>query len=159
MSDIKVLKAAPEDWEPAMEVVWKTFLKFEANEYGKEGTKNFLNFISDEKLYKMFLSGNYKLMVAKDEDRIVGVAGVRTGNHVSLLFVDEAYHRQGIGRLLLSKMQELVESDKKSVRLTVNAAPYAIEFYKKVGFTPTDKILTADGITYLPMECFTRIDR
>ena len=159
MSDITVGLATPKDWEPAMELVWKTFLRFEAGEYGREGTENFLNFISDEKLFKMFLSGNYKLMLAKSEGRIVGVIGVRTGNHVSLLFVDESYHRQGIGRLLLSNMQRLVEEDKKSVRLTVNAAPYAVDFYKKVGFIATKDLQRSDGISYLPMECLVRIDQ
>ena len=56
-SSLVIRRALPEEWEEAMELVWKTFLKFEADEYGPEGTKSFLDFISGDKLYKMFLIG------------------------------------------------------------------------------------------------------
>ena len=36
--------------------------------------------------------------------------------------------------------------------ITVNAAPYAVEFYHKVGFYDTDKEESNDGIRYTPME-------
>ncbi len=35
--------------------------------------------------------------------------------------------------------------------VTVNAAPYAVEFYHKVGFEDTDEEQTLAGITYTPM--------
>lgn len=156
MEDILISKALEQDWEPAMELAWKTFLKFESAEYGKEGTDHFLEFISDEKLFNMFLIGEYKVMVAKHLGKIVGVSSLRSGCHISLLFVDEKYHKKGIGRALLSAVQKefLQGSDMK---LTVNAAPYAIEFYRRVGFIETDDLQHADGITFQPMCCLSKI--
>lgn len=151
-SNISILKATEEDWEPAMEVAWRTFLKFEAPEYGQEGTDNFLSFISGEELFKMFLCGEYKTYVAKDADTVIGVGALRSANHVSLLFVDEKYHKKGIARGLIKALSENAASSGKFF-LTVNAAPYAVEFYRKVGFKETDSMQKKDGITYLPMTC------
>lgn len=152
-----VVSAKEEDWEPAMELAWRTFQKFEAPVYSEEGTNHFLDFISDEKLFKMFLAGEYPLYVARCGDKIVGMVSLRSKNHVSLLFVDEKYHRKGIGRALLSfAQQKLLEQG--LVVLTVNASPYGVPFYKKVGFMETDKEQFTDGIIYYPMTCLVRIE-
>ncbi len=150
-SDGKIIirKAFESEWEQAMELAWKTFLKFEADEYGEEGKKNFLDFISNEQLFQMFLTENYKLSLALCEGKIVGMVTLRSGHHISLLFVDEKYHRKGIATALLSHIQSELE-DKT---LTVNSSPYGEAFYSKVGFVKTDEWTTADGITYLPMIC------
>ena len=156
MNNIVIAPARKDEWESAMEVAWRTFLKFEAPEYTKSGTEHFLEFISGEQLYKMFLCGEYKLMVARDGERVIGVASLRAGGHVSLLFVDERYHGQGIGRKLVSALQSNYLAG-GSIQLTVNAAPYAVGCYEKLGFIKTDDMKTADGITYLPMRCMVRI--
>ncbi|MBR6307155.1 MAG: GNAT family N-acetyltransferase [Lachnospiraceae bacterium] len=157
MNDILIDIAKAEDWEDAMELAWRTFLKFEAPGYSKEGTDHFLEFISGQELYKMFLCGEYKVVVARDGERIVGVASLRAGNHISLLFVDERYHKHGIATRLVAALQrEFVTGE--CVQMTVNAAPYAVGFYEKLGFIKTDDFKTADGITYLPMRCMTRLD-
>jgi len=160
LNNIVIRDARADEWESAMELAYKTFLKFEAPVYGKEGTDSFLRFISDERLYKMFTMGIYKVAVAKKEDTIVGVASLRSGCHVSLLFVDEKHHREGIGRKLLSFLQTNyrdANAEDSSVTLTVNAAPYAVDFYKKTGFFETDTMQEAEGITYIPMTCLKRI--
>ncbi len=157
ISEFQVVKAEPEDWEEAMELAWRTFLKFEAPGYDEEGISNFLNLISDEKLYKMYLNGNFKLFVAKKDGELVGMGALRSLNHVSLLFVDEAYHRQGIGRKLLKHLQRETLSLTKSYRMTVNSAPYAIGFYETLGFAKTQELTKADGIEFLPMTIFTQI--
>ena len=43
--------AEDKDWIPAMHMIWKTFLKFEAVDYTEEGIRNFYDFITDEHLY------------------------------------------------------------------------------------------------------------
>lgn len=156
MNNIVIAPARQDEWESAMEVAWRTFLKFEAPEYTQEGADHFLEFISGEQLYKMFLCGEFKVMVAKERGRIVGMAALRAGCHVSLLFVDEKFHGMGIGRKLVAALQQTYLAE-GCVQLTVNAAPYAIGFYEKLGFIKTDDMKTADGITYLPMRCMVKI--
>lgn len=152
-----IAPAVKDDWEDAMEVCWKTFKEFEACEYSEEGVEHFLNFISSNELYQMFLAGEYIMLVAKDSttNKIIGVVTLRGGNHISLLFVDKKYHKMGIGKALL---RELQKSLRNTIILTVNAAPYAIGFYHNVGFMDTKEEQLADGIRYTPMTLFTRIE-
>ena len=111
--------AEDKDWIPAMHMIWKTFLKFEAVDYTEEGIRNFYDFITDEHLYKSFQQGIYQMMVALDGERVIGAASVRNYNHLSLLFVDEEYHHRGIGRYLMRRMCEYL---KKRGRGTVYVA-------------------------------------
>ncbi|MBQ9142932.1 MAG: GNAT family N-acetyltransferase, partial [Lachnospiraceae bacterium] len=69
--------ARPEEWTSAMDMIWKTFLKFEGNDYSPEGIRNFLDFITDEELFKDFLMGRYLMMLALANGKVIGVATVR----------------------------------------------------------------------------------
>ncbi|MDE5596580.1 MAG: GNAT family N-acetyltransferase, partial [Lachnospiraceae bacterium] len=80
-----------------MALAWKTFMQFEADGYTIEGIKNFEDFITDTTLHRMFVMGAYQMFVALDHNQIIGMITLRDDSHISLLFVDEKYHRQGIG--------------------------------------------------------------
>ena len=45
------------EWEDAMGLAWRTFLKFEGDVYSSEGIQNFRDFITDQTLRRMFLTG------------------------------------------------------------------------------------------------------
>lgn len=149
--EIIIQRATADDWEQAMEVAWRTFLKYEAPDYSKEGIDNFLRFISDEKLFKMFLLGNYVVYVAKCSNKVIGVGTMRSGNHISLLFVDSEYQKRGVGKALLSELQKSVSVKGESSVITVNAAPFAIPFYERIGFLKSGEMTTLEGIIYQPM--------
>lgn len=126
--------ARAEEWEPAMAMVWKTFMRFDASDYTVEGIRNFHEFIRGAQLYHSFLEGNYQMMVALEQQKIVGMISVRNRNHISLLFVDEKYHKNGIGRELIHAMCKYLKKEVGTDFLTVRAAPYAKQFYLKLGF-------------------------
>lgn len=126
--------AKAEEWRGGMEMVWRTFLKYEADDYTAEGIRNFYDFITDHKLKQSFLEGQYQVMVALDGESVVGLASVRDGHHLSLLFVDEAYQKLGIGRHLLDRMCDYLKTEAGEAVMTLNAAPYAVNFYKHLGF-------------------------
>lgn len=152
--EYEVRFAYTEEWQDAMNLAWKTFLKFEAKDYSQEGIESFREFITDQTLYKLFKFGTYQLMVALSHDKIVGIISLRDISHISLLFVEESFHYKGIGKLLIHKAAEYLMSEEGILKMTVNAAPYAIGFYHKLGFTDTDIELTNDGIRYTPMELY-----
>lgn len=152
MGGIIYRPAETEDWKEAMQLAWRTFNKFEAPEYTKEGIDNFRDFVFDEKLKEMFENGYYKVYVALDNDKIVGMISLRDVNHISLLFVDENYHRRGIGSKLVQVLQDDLFRETGQMMLTVNAAPYAEAFYHRVGFINRGLRTITDGITYTPME-------
>ena len=82
-----------EEWEDAMALVWRTFLKYEACDYEEEGVRSFLDFITDERLKKLHMIGEYPVMAAFCGQKMVGVASMRSINHISLLFVDSKYRQ------------------------------------------------------------------
>ena len=151
-SDVEILKASIYDWDHVMNLAWRTFLKFEAAEYGEEGTKSFRDFLTSSMLKRMFVLGEYAIFMAKDGENYAGMISIRNKKHISLLFVEEAYHRKGIGRKLIQEAEEFIKTEYGEKNMTVNAAPYALEFYHKLGFVDVAPQLSAEGITYTPME-------
>ena len=146
-----VRKAEIDEWEDAMALAWRVFEKFDAKDYTEEGVNSFLNFISDNGLYKMFITGEYKLFVAESGGKIVGVSSLRMRNHISLLFVDESFHHIGVGRKLIDFMIDYLHNEEKLDYCTVNSAPYAIGFYHKLGFEDLGKEQENEGIKFVPM--------
>lgn len=150
IKNILVRPVIMEEWETAMGLAWKTFLKFEGNDYEQEGIDSFQDFITDQMLQRMFLLGEYILYGAFFRGQLVGIISLRSREHISLLFVDEEFHHMGIGRKLIYELRKL-EIDMGGYRLTVNASPYAVGFYHKIGFVDTGTEQTKDGIRYTPM--------
>lgn len=148
----RIRSAYRNEWEDAMSLAWRTFMKFEADIYTPEGVKNFENFITDSTLYRMFVIGSYQMFVALDGEKIIGMLTIRGTDYISLLFVDEKYHRQGIGRALLQYLFQYLLTKTRTARVVVNAAPYGLEFYHRLGFRDLGPEVKKDGIIYTPME-------
>ena len=127
----------------ALALAWRVFERFEAPDYCPEGIISFQNTIHDP----AFLS-RIRCYGAFEADQLVGMLATRSGGaHIALFFVDEAYHRKGIGRALF----ELALSEAPKGMMTVNSSPYAIEVYKRLGFVATMPEQLTDGIRYTPM--------
>ena len=126
----------------AMDLCWRVFLKFEAPDYAPEGVEAFRAYLSDiEQVNHLTLFG------AWEGQELLGVLAAE-GSHIALFFVDPAFHRQGIGRLLFQAY--LAEGGWG--RVTVHSSPYAVEVYRQLGFFPTaEEQLSPDGIRYTPM--------
>lgn len=142
--------ATKDEWEDAMALAWRTFKKFVADDYSDVGVKEFYDFISDNNIYKMFLIGEYRLWVAELDGEIVGMISVRARHHISLLFVDEKFHRHGIGRDLIYTVADFVSEHKENF-VTVNASPYGVDFYHAVGFKDTREEYIDSGMRITPM--------
>lgn len=61
---ITVRSAYRDEWDDAMALAWRTFMKFEAADYTQQGIKSFQDFITDNVLYRMFVIGLYQLFAA-----------------------------------------------------------------------------------------------
>ena len=151
MDEVTYRAAYKSEWDICMDLAWRTFLKFDAPDYPQEGIDNFREFVTDEVLKDMFHAGEYQLFVAVRAGEIIGIISLRDRNHISLLFVDQNYHRQGIGTGLLQTLTEYMSSEMGQRSVTVNASPYAVGFYHKMGFEDTDIRQLVSGILYTPM--------
>jgi GNAT superfamily N-acetyltransferase len=138
------------EWEDAMQLAWDTFLIFEAPDYSVKGVHNFKSFVRDPLLKKMFTYGEYIAIGAFIDKRMIGILGVRNTNHVSLLFVDQEYHRKGVAKSLIRRYFR--DAKKEGITyVTVNSSPYAVGFYHKIGFTNVKDEMEKDGIRFTPM--------
>lgn len=144
--------AKKEEWMPAMKMIWKTFIKFEGKDYTEEGIRNFFEFITDDDLHNAFLNGDYQMMVALDGVRVIGAGSIRSCNHLSLLFVDEEYHHMGIGASLMKKLCDYLKTEAGEQYMSLKAAPYAVNFYRKLGFRAVAPEEQYSGIRVTPME-------
>lgn len=148
----QIRSAYRDEWDDAMALAWKTFLRFEADVYSPEGVRHFEEFITDTTLHRMFVMGAYQMFVALDRDKIVGMITLRNSTHISLLFVDEKYHRRGIGRALMEHLTNYLLTEVGADHVTVNASPYGVGFYHKLGFKDLRPEEMKDGIIYTPMK-------
>ncbi len=127
----------------AINLIWETFLQFEAPEYSVEGIQSFRNFIEDKEIIQ-----TVEFWGAYDSKELKGVIATNDNRkHICCFFVKAQYHRQGIGK----KLWEYLCKNSHSKTITVNSSPYAVPFYHKLGFIDTDIEQQSDGIKYTPM--------
>lgn len=154
---INIREIKRDEWEDAMALCWRVFLEFEAGSFGKEGAESFSNFLHDDVIHTAFMNGGYPVFGAYNGMELVGVASVRRGPHLSLLFVDAAYHHNHIATRLIMFLQDYLLNSQGELGkevLTVNSSPYAVGFYHRLGFRDTDAEQHEDGIIYTPMEFY-----
>lgn len=107
----------------------------EAREVYRDCTLGARRPTEDDERFAQMLRGANLIVSAWDDDRIVGVARSLTdGSYVTYvadLAVRESYQKQGIGRELLRRTRLEVPQ----TQLVLFAAPQAVEYYEKIGFT------------------------
>lgn len=146
----KAVRLTVYQMKEAMELAWRTFLQFEAPEYTREGIQNFYNFIHDDILRRMVIINEYVMWGIYRQKELIAMSGIRSRNHISLLFVDERYHRRGNAEKLVSTMLTYCRKNGSDF-VTVNSSPYAVGFYHRLGFWDLGPEETKEGIRYTPM--------
>jgi len=141
-----------EDVVLSMDMVWKVFSEFIAPDYAQEGIDEFKRFIDTAHITEKMASGEFKLWGAFDNETPVGIIAIGPPLRIALLSVNKQYHRQGIARRLF-KTALCDEKVRGHSKITVNASPYAVNIYRRLGFVPTDTEQTVNGLRFTPMEC------
>jgi predicted GNAT family N-acyltransferase len=135
------------DVENAFAVIKKAFDKFVAPGYSDEGVNEFYKYAGVQGL-KERISNDIILVAETPEEKIVGVIEIRNHNHICLFFVDLEYHNNGAAKKLLSSALDLCGAQKI---IEVNASPYAVPIYEKLGFKKQASEQLTNGIRYIPM--------
>lgn len=149
-----VRRARTTEWDKACELAFRVFLKYESKEYGQEGTDSFAEFLTSPELEKLFYAGKYIVYVAVMDGELIGMGSLRSGNHLSLLFVNGEYHRNGVATEIIRMLQDYLLRETEYATMTVNAAPYGVPFYEAIGFQSLGDFEETDNITYMPMELY-----
>ncbi len=79
---------------------------------------------------------------------LYGVAELRQGRHVGLLFVAPNCQRQGVGRALM----EALLAHARAPEVTVSASLNSVPAYQRYGFDCTGPVAEAAGLVYQPMQ-------
>ena len=128
----------------ALVLAMRVFMRFEAPDYSAQGVESFRRTIADPAF-----AGRIRCYGAFEGDTAVGMIATRSGgSHIALFFVEEACQRRGIGRQLFAAV--LAEAPDEAI--TVNASPYAVPVYERLGFVALKEEQRTDGIRYTPMQ-------
>lgn len=147
-----IKKAAPGDVLPALNLALRVFIEFEAPVYHQGAVDRLkADCIENKEYIENYVSDRHLMYIAVDGDKIVGIVNERGNGRISMLFVDGAYHRQGIATALMERIiceLKLCGID----RITLHSSPYGIPFYKNFGFTATGAEQKIDSFIITPME-------
>ena len=136
----------------ALELVWEVFDEYEAPDYEEMGIKTFQHFIEYHAMLDKMESGEMKFWGCYQNSYMVGVIAIRPIQHISLLFVRGQFHHLGVAsRLVRMAISDIREGKPEIPYVTVNSSPYAVEFYKKIGFKPLGPEEIRDGIRFTSM--------
>lgn len=144
-------KASFDDIQDVSNLVRKVFDKYIAPGYSDEGCAVFYKFVEPASILESLATGEYDIWMATVNEIIIGMIGLRNSNHISLLFVDDRFHRRGIARELL-RLATVKAVMNLVADITVNSSPYAVDVYRKLGFQQLEGEQLQDGIRYIPMK-------
>lgn len=89
------------------------------------------------------------------EGTMVGIVLMRKPSSVGMLFVHPGCLRQGIGRQLWEQARSHIEASFPGVNtVELNSTPYALAFYRSVGFVPISAQFTIAGCRATRMACW-----
>lgn len=146
--EIDIRKLSVNEREGALTLVLSVFMQYEAPDYTEQGIESFVKSMKNKDF-----TNALEFYGAIQNQELIGVLATRNnGNHIALLFVKGEYHKQGIGRKLFKTVINLSTENK----MTVNSSPYAIGFYRKVGFLPDRDEQVIDGIRFTPMTLYKK---
>ena len=141
---MEIRKIDNEQITNAIQLIWTTFLQFEAPDYSDEGVQSFRSFIENKDILKTL-----EFFGAYENSELKGIIATKNNRkHICCFFVKEKYHRQGIGRSLW----EYILNNSKNEEFTVNSSPHALPVYHKLGFIDTYSEQLTDGMRYTPMK-------
>jgi GNAT superfamily N-acetyltransferase len=149
---IQYREAEAADVQQVSTLILRVFNKYVGSGYSQEGREVFQKFVGPEAILERLNGVGFSQWVATSNKEIIGTIGIRDGNHISLLFVEDRYQRLGIAKNLISLAIEKLVMSNQIKEITVHSSPYALPIYTKLGFLPLDKELEQNRIRYIPMK-------
>lgn len=150
-TNVEISRLKTEEVQSYIDLVREVYDEFVAPGYPEEGNHTFCQFITRDAELERIHDGNL-VICAKTGGAIIGVHEVRDYNHIALFFIKKEYQNRGIGKMLFDySLNQIKIMYPEICKLTVNSSPYAVNIYKRLGFTGDSVIHETDGIKYYPM--------
>jgi GNAT superfamily N-acetyltransferase len=148
---VKINLMNPGEETIVSDLVSSTFQRDIAPLYSREGIFEFLSYANPTALHDR-QARNHIVLIASEDESIIGVLELRDYSHVSLLFVKPMHQRKGVGRLLVNEALQLIRVHHPEAHaVTVNSSPNAVEAYKQFGFQISSELQVMNGIKFVPM--------
>lgn len=127
------------DAEEISKIVVQNMLEVNSKDYGIEFCKNSAKDFTVDKILENF-NKRSKVFVALKNNTVIGTAGIDKSWYnddgeywILTVFVDIFHHGQGIGKMLIQKIEEFAK-EMKFKKLVIPASITACEFYHKLGY-------------------------
>ena len=125
-----------------LDLVWQVFSEHESPLFAPEASAEYKKIIEETRD-----KNNIVFYAALENDKVIGVLGMRENNHIGYFYIHTEYHRRGIGKSLFKLMQ----NDYERRVFTVNAMPTGVNAYSALGFEQTGELENRSGIITTPM--------
>ncbi len=156
---IQIRLINPGEEVEVVNLVARSFNEFIAPDFPEEGIEEFFRYSNPRALIKRS-EGSHFVLVAEAEGAIAGMIEIREMRHVSMLFVEKAFHRRGIGKELLGAALDRIKSESRPPKkVTVHSSRFAVPFYESLGFTRTEDEKIIHGVIHIPMALVLRKGR
>ena len=151
---MQIRPASPADLPACARLLRASALEFILHACPVEGACTFLR-ENDAAALRGFLAVGHAYHVAQAQGGIAGFIALRDNGHVTHLFVDRRWHRQGLARRLWQAARAAALARGGSGVFTVDASDYALPVYLAFGFAPAAPTRCVKGVRFHPMR-YTR---
>ncbi|MFX0126358.1 MAG: GNAT family N-acetyltransferase, partial [Candidatus Hodarchaeota archaeon] len=128
------------------ELVIQVFDKFISELYSEEGVREFLRYVKPL-LFILRSKANHFVLIAKEQEKIIGMIEVRNYTHIPLFYVHQKFQQKGVGKELLRRALEIcLEHKLELLEITVNSSPNAVVIYENLGFVKAGSEQLRNGI-------------
>lgn len=141
----------------ALHLTWEVFADEIAPTISPEGVASFQKFIKYDYISQVWQRGNLIFFGAYEGGELCGTLALRPDGHIVLFFVKKQYQGRGVGRMLYGAAYHCCAEMLHAGRMTVNAAPGAVDKYIHMGMRPVGQEQEKDGIRYVPMEMYVNL--
>jgi GNAT superfamily N-acetyltransferase len=152
MNDAPILRqATPADAAAISRLVTSLAPSYVLPDQPPESAEELLAWMGEAAVGERMRAG-HRHLVAEVDGRLVGVVATRDESHLFLLFVDAAFHRRGIARVLWNAALAACVEAAQPERITVNASPYSVPAYRRLGFVDLGPARLDRWLITVPME-------
>jgi GNAT superfamily N-acetyltransferase len=145
---------AAQDADAVSVLVLAAFERFIAPDWEPEGRATFVAECGPEHFQAAIETSTCALGAFVD-GALAGVSLMPRPSLLRVFFVDPAAVRQGVGRALWDATRALLESAPGGAgTVELNASPYALPFYRALGFVPISREYRKGGCRVTRMACW-----
>lgn len=141
-----------EERQEALQIIWEVFLKDVALSYTQEGIDRFEEYLSKDHIDRLCDAGELTMFGAFDGGELAGTISIQSIGHICNFYVKHSCQGKGAGRKLYEAACDYGKKCLKKDKITVDAAPGAVDKYIHMGMKPTAPEQMVDGKRYTPME-------